>query len=175
MNYPLARNLAAAGRPVTAMQEEPLPILEYLQLLWYRKWTIIAITLLVGIAGWVWVNQQTPVYRAQSTIMLGSPMGITSPEMMCVAYFNQLKAPDEIEVLKSRSLAEQLVKSLNLLSLPRIQPFPAGGRTRLAGLTSIPATGSRTAGRRPRKQPWTASHRKRDRTAPSRRTWNNAA
>ena len=103
-------------------QEEPLPILEYVQLLWYRKWTIIAITLIVGIAGWVWVNQQTPVYRAQSTIMLGSPMGITSPEMMWVAYFNKLKAPDEIEVLKSRSLAEQLVESLDLLAYPEFNP-----------------------------------------------------
>jgi capsular exopolysaccharide synthesis family protein len=123
-NDPLIRNPASAslgGQPGPA-QEEPLPILEYVQLLWYRKWTIIAITILVGVAGWVWVNQQTPVYRAQSTIMLGSPMGITSPEMMWVAYFNKLKAPDEIEVLKSRTLAEQLVKSLDLLSYPEFNP-----------------------------------------------------
>ena len=120
INDPLVRNPASAGLggQVGPGQEEPLPILEYVQLLWYRKWTILAITILVGVAGWVWVNQQTPVYRAQSTIMLGSPMGITSPEMMWVAYFNKLKAPDEIEVLKSRSLAEQLVKSLDLLSYP---------------------------------------------------------
>jgi capsular exopolysaccharide synthesis family protein len=120
---PLASNpLKALGQSTGQPQEEQLPILEYVQLLWYRKWIIIAITVLVGIAGWVWVNQQTPVYRAQSTIMLGSPMGAASSEMMWVSYFNKLKTPDEIEVLKSRSLAEQLITKLELLSYPEFNP-----------------------------------------------------
>ena len=104
-------------------QEEPLPILEYAQLLWYRKWTIIAITLLAGVAGWVWVNQQTPIYQAESTMMIGgSSMSGTSPDTMWMAYYNRLKAPDEIQVLKSRSMAEQVVERLDLLSYPEFNP-----------------------------------------------------
>jgi capsular exopolysaccharide synthesis family protein len=104
-------------------QDEQLPLLEYLQLLWFRKWTIIAITVLSGIAGWVWVNQETPVYRAASTVMVGNPnFGIANPEMMMLAYFSRLKAVDELEVLKSRNLAEQVVESLDLLSYPEFNP-----------------------------------------------------
>ena len=118
---PLARNPATAAGAGPA--EEPLPILEYLQLLWYRKWIIISITLLVAIAGWVWVNQQTPVYRAQSTMMIGSaPMGAASPEVMYLSYFNRIKVPDEIEIMKSRNLAEQVVRDLDLLSYPEFNP-----------------------------------------------------
>lgn len=104
-------------------QDEPLPLLEYLQLLWFRRWTIIALTVISGISGWVWVNQQTPLYRANSTVMLGSASkGITTPEMMMLAYFSSLKVADEIEVLKSRSLAEKVVQSLDLLSYPEFNP-----------------------------------------------------
>ncbi|MDT8320246.1 MAG: polysaccharide biosynthesis tyrosine autokinase [Xanthomonadales bacterium] len=104
-------------------QEEPLPILEYAQLLWYRKWTIIAITLLAGISGWVWVNQQTPIYRAESTMMIGgSSLSGTSPDTMWMAYYNRLQAPDEIQVLQSRSMAERVVERLDLLSYPEFNP-----------------------------------------------------
>jgi succinoglycan biosynthesis transport protein ExoP len=104
-------------------QEEALPIMEYAQLLWYRKWTILAITALVGVAGWVWVNQQTPLYRAESTMMIGSSsMAPTSPEMAWMAYYSRLQAPDEIQVMKSRSMAEHVVERLGLLSFPEFNP-----------------------------------------------------
>lgn len=120
---PLARNPVGASAGGGVQQEDPLPILEYLQLLWYRKWTIIAITILAGLAGWVWVNQQTPVYRAQSSIMLGTPpAGISSPEMMWMAYYSKLNTPDEVEVLKSRSLSERMVRELDLLTYPEFNP-----------------------------------------------------
>ncbi len=103
--------------------EESLPYLEYAQVLWYRKWTIIAITLLVGIAGWVWANQQTPVYRAQSSMMIGSSsMSGMSPETAWMAYYARMQAPDEIQVLKSRNMAEKVVERLDLLSYPEFNP-----------------------------------------------------
>jgi capsular exopolysaccharide synthesis family protein len=109
--------------PDGELNEESLPYLEYAQVLWYRKWTIIAITLLVGIAGWVWANQQTPVYRAQSSMMIGSSqMPVVSRETAWRAYYSRMLAPDEIEVLKSRNMAEKVVERLNLLSYPEFNP-----------------------------------------------------
>jgi capsular exopolysaccharide synthesis family protein len=109
--------------PGGQLNEESLPFLEYAQVLWYRKWTIIAITLLVGIAGWVWANQQTPVYRAQSSMMIGSsPMSVVSRETAWKAYYSRMQAPDEIEVLKSRNMAEKVVERLDLLSYPEFNP-----------------------------------------------------
>ena len=94
------------------LDEESPPFLQYAQLLWYRKWTVIAITLLVGIAGWVWANQQTPVYRAQSSMMIGtSSMSVMSREAAWQAYVSRMQAPDEIEagLFLSRRLVSDLV------------------------------------------------------------------
>lgn len=104
-------------------QEEPLPILEYLQLLWFRRWIIIAFTILAGILGWLWVNQQTPLYRANSTLLIGTPItGVTTPEMMMLAYYSQSRVVDELEVMKSRSLARTVVEKYDLLTYPEFNP-----------------------------------------------------
>jgi len=104
-------------------QEEALPILEYLQLLWFRRWIIIAFTVFAGILGWLWVNQQTPQYMANSTVLIGSPItGVTTPEMMMLAYFNQSKVGDELEVMQSRSLARKVVEDYELLTYPEFNP-----------------------------------------------------
>ncbi|HKX56281.1 MAG TPA: polysaccharide biosynthesis tyrosine autokinase [Xanthomonadales bacterium] len=114
LNDPLRQNIGPGSA-----QEEPLPILEYLQLLWFRRWIIIAFTILSGILGWLWVNQQTPLYRADSTMLIGSPItGVTTPEMMMLAYFNQSRVVDELEVLQSRSLARKVVEKYDLLTYP---------------------------------------------------------
>lgn len=107
-----------------ALQEEPLPILEYLQLLWFRRWIIITFTVLSGILGWLWVNQQTPQFLASSTMLIGSPVtGVTTPEMMMMAYFNQASVSDELAVLRSRSLARNIVEKYDLLSYPEFNPL----------------------------------------------------
>lgn len=106
-----------------SLQEEPLPILEYLQLLWFRRWIIIAFTILSGILGWLWVNQQTPLYMADSTMLVGRPItGVTTPEMMMLSYFSQMKIADELEVLRSRSLARSMVEKYELLTYPEFNP-----------------------------------------------------
>lgn len=107
-----------------ALQEEPLPILEYLQLLWFRRWIIITFTVLSGILGWLWVNQQTQQFLASSTMLIGSPVtGVTTPEMMMMAYFNQASVSDELAVLRSRSLARTIVEKYDLLSYPEFNPL----------------------------------------------------
>jgi len=118
-NYDPLRPHPATG----SSHEEPLPILEYLQLLWFRRWIVIAFTVLSGILGWLWVNQQTPLYMASSTMLIGSPVtGVTTPEMMMLAYFNQSRVVDEIEVLRSRSLARNVVERYELLTYPEFNP-----------------------------------------------------
>jgi capsular exopolysaccharide synthesis family protein len=47
---------------------------------------------------------------------------MTSPEMMWAAYYNRLQAPDEIQVMQSRSMAELVVERLGLLAYPEFNP-----------------------------------------------------
>ena len=118
-NDPFSPSLSDSA-PGGQLVEESPPFLEYAQLLWYRKWTVIAITLLAGVAGWVWANQQTPIYRAQSSMMIGtSSVTAISPDM---AWYVRKQAPDEIQVLTSRNMADKVVKRLDLLSYPEFNP-----------------------------------------------------
>ncbi len=56
-------------------------------------------------------------------MLIGSPItGVTTPEMMMLAYFNQSKVVDELEVLQSRSLARIVVEKYDLLSYPEFNP-----------------------------------------------------
>ena len=38
-------------------EEEPFPLLDYLQLLWFRRRLILVITILVSVIGYIQVNQ----------------------------------------------------------------------------------------------------------------------
>ena len=56
-------------------EEEPFPILDYLQLLWFRRRLIIVITILVAAIGYVQVNQMRNVYTATSSVLIGVQQG----------------------------------------------------------------------------------------------------
>ena len=52
------------------MEDEPFPLLDYLQLLWFRRRLIIVITIVVAAIGYVQVNQMRTVYTATSSILI---------------------------------------------------------------------------------------------------------
>ena len=58
-------------QPGSAEQHQALPLADYLQLLWFRKKPILAITVFVAIVGWIHVNQIRSIYTASSTLLLG--------------------------------------------------------------------------------------------------------
>ena len=51
--------------------DDPFPLFDYLQLLWFRRNLIIAVSLFVAIIGFIHVNQLVPVYTASSTLLTG--------------------------------------------------------------------------------------------------------
>ena len=56
------------------MKEDPRSILlDYLQLLWFRRRPIILITVLIGMFGMAWFSQQLPVYISSSSLMINVP------------------------------------------------------------------------------------------------------
>ncbi len=50
-----------------------MPLLDYLQLLWFRRKLIIAITMFVTVVGYIQVNEIKNVYSATSTMVIGLP------------------------------------------------------------------------------------------------------
>ncbi|MEE4292339.1 MAG: Wzz/FepE/Etk N-terminal domain-containing protein, partial [Xanthomonadales bacterium] len=104
-------------------EEEPFPILDYLQLLWFRRRLIIVITILVAAVGYIQVNQLRNVYTATSSILIGVQQGsVTDFNSYMRSYFSRMDSSEEIEILRSRSLAERVINDLNLLSHAEFNP-----------------------------------------------------
>ncbi len=104
--------------------EEPFPLLDYLQLLWFRRRLIIAITLFVAVIGFIQVNQLRSVYTATSTLMINLPeTQVVDIEQVLTRdrYYGE-EAIGEVEVLRSRGLATKVIEKLNLLSYEEFNP-----------------------------------------------------
>jgi len=118
-----SRNEEPPRRVEPPSQDEPFPLLDYLQLLWFRRRLILFLTLLVGLLGWVYVNQLQSIYTARSTLLIG--VTDTKPadlnQVLYQRYFG-LEAAEEVEVLRSRGLAEKVITRLGLLNRPEFNP-----------------------------------------------------
>ena len=54
------------------------------------------------------------------------------------SYFSRMDSTEEIEILKSRSLAERVITKLNLLYQAEFNPSLAGARGELFRLSELP-------------------------------------
>jgi capsular exopolysaccharide synthesis family protein len=104
-------------------QNQSFPLMDYLQLLWFRRKLILAITLFVGVVGYVHVNELKNVYSASSTLMVGLREEKVIPvEAVLTGAKSGGDVGDEIAVLQSRVLAEKVVRRLNLINDPEFNP-----------------------------------------------------
>lgn len=104
-------------------QGQALPLFDYLQLLWFRRKVIIAITVFVSVIGYVQVNEIKNIYSATSTLMVGLPESrVVDIQAVLQRDRWYAKAEDEIEVLRSDVLGAKVVKRLNLTSHPEFNP-----------------------------------------------------
>jgi len=104
-------------------QDETLRLLEYVQIIWFRRKLIIAITLFAALLGFVHVNQLKNIYTAQSSLILGLPRPqVVNIEQVLTPNFHRDAADSEIEILRSRILAEKVIERLNLLNQAEFNP-----------------------------------------------------
>lgn len=102
---------------------QPFPLLDYLQLLWFRRKLIVAITLFVSIVGYIQVNEIRNVYSATSTLMVGLPENrVVDIQSVTGRDPYRDDTVSEVEVLKSRGLAGKVIERLNLLNHPEFNP-----------------------------------------------------
>jgi len=111
------------GRQEYMAGEDPFPLLDYIQLLWFRRRLVIAVTLFVAILGFIYVNQLKLVYTATSTLMIGATQTqVVDIEQVLKREFYGNEAVAEVEVLRSRGLANAVIERLNLLSYEEFNP-----------------------------------------------------
>ncbi|MFC1694702.1 GumC family protein [Pseudomonadota bacterium] len=103
--------------------EQTLPLLDYLQLLWFRRNLIIAITVFVAVVAYIQVNEIKNLYSATSTMVIGLPESQVVNIQEVLSRGNSLSdVASEIEVLRSRVLAAKVIERLGLLNNPEFNP-----------------------------------------------------
>ncbi|WLQ15146.1 polysaccharide biosynthesis tyrosine autokinase [Hahella aquimaris] len=93
-------------------------ILEY-------KWGIVFLVLLAGGAGYVALKYIKPMYQATTTVLIenNQPKVINIQDVYGLNSNNQEYLQTQYEILRSRSLAEEVVKRLELVNMPEFDPF----------------------------------------------------
>ncbi len=109
-------------------QDEPFPLLDYLQLLWFRRRLITLLTLLAALLGYVHVNQLTSIYTANTTLLIGvtDTQPLDFNQALYMRYFG-MESQEEVQILQSRGLAEKVIERLNLLNLREFDPSLGSG------------------------------------------------
>ena len=88
-----------------------------------NKWGIITLPLLLAMLAYLYSSTLTPVYRASSTLLIepdtGNVVGIPGIESLSAS---QEYLQTQFELLKSRDLAEHVVRNLDLVNHPYFDP-----------------------------------------------------
>jgi succinoglycan biosynthesis transport protein ExoP len=110
--------------PVIEDRGQQLPLLDYLQLLWFRRKLIIAITLFVAAVGYVKISEIKNVYSASATVLMAVPQ-VNVVDIQQVlgrtgGTFADVSA--DVEVMRSRTLAAKVIERLNLLNDAEFNP-----------------------------------------------------
>ena len=103
--------------------EPEIDIMEYARLLWAKKWLIVAVLVATVVFGTAWSMTRTKMYRATTKLILqpAPQMSQNQFDMMMSWWQMDRFIADQIEVLKTRKLAQKLVDKLGLDSLPEFQ------------------------------------------------------
>lgn len=121
------RNLIAQRQDA---DDDEIDLLKLWQTIWYRKWGIISLVLVVTMVAILAVLAITPIYRAAATLMIeqkGAKV-VSIEQVYGLEGAGSEYLQTQFELLKSRALAERVVRQLNLTTHaefdPRQQPEP---------------------------------------------------
>ena len=112
---------APAGLSVTP--EQKLELLEYWRSITKRKWLILALSLVVALVAAVIAYALTPMYSSTATVLIeGSKGKILSIEDIYAGNQQREHYQTQVEIMKSREVAERTVKALKLWEHPPRSP-----------------------------------------------------
>lgn len=110
--------------PSPMIEEEEVHLGDYLAVL-KRRWRIIALVALAALLGALGASLwMTPIYEATLLLQIGEPQSVPLFRELEVLSPRPDPLASEIETLKSRTIAEEVVKKLHLDR--RLHPLPKG-------------------------------------------------
>lgn len=120
--------LASNNRPpqpfVQRDDDDEIDLLKLWNTIWRRKWSILALTLVVAMVTVLVVLSLTPIYRAAATLLIEQKKAnvVSIEQVYGLEGSGSEYLLTQFELLKSRSLAERVVNELNLTTHPEFDP-----------------------------------------------------
>jgi succinoglycan biosynthesis transport protein ExoP len=108
-------------------QAKTLDIVEYWRAISKRRWSILALTVLVGILATLVVSNMRPLYRATATLLIeqGKSKIVSIEEVYSQGLIQREYYQTQVEILKSEELARKVVQKLKLTKHPDYDPRQA--------------------------------------------------
>ncbi len=99
--------------------EEPEPeinVMDYLRLIWVKRYLVLGVAAAIIVLGSAWALTQKKMYRAETKITIYPAPQLTQNQIDMMMSWWQMDRfiSDQIEVLKTRQLAERVVDKLGL-------------------------------------------------------------
>ncbi|AOE83150.1 GumC family protein [Pseudomonas sp. TCU-HL1] len=117
----IERNLIAQRQDE---DDDEIDLLKLWQTLWLRKWSILTLVAVVTMAAILAVLAITPIYRAAATLMIEEKTAkvVSIEQVYGLEGAGSEYLQTQFELLKSRALAERVVRQLNLTTHPEFDP-----------------------------------------------------
>lgn len=133
MNLPAPLSLTPEPLPFRPMSlgvsdEQKLELLEYWRSIQKRKWAILALGLVAALVAGAIAFALTPIYSATATLQIEAGKGkiLSIEEVYAGGSQAREHYQTQVEILKSREVAERTVKALKLWEHPEFDPRKAG-------------------------------------------------
>lgn len=123
-----SNTLSSSNRPQSILaqrdDDDEIDLLKLWNTIWRRKWSIIALTLVVAMVTVLIVLSVTPIYRASATLLIDQKKAnvISIDQVYGLDGSGTEYLQTQFELLKSRSLAERVVNELQLTIHPEFDP-----------------------------------------------------
>lgn len=107
--------------------EDTLAIVEYWRAISKRRWSILGLTLLVGILAALIVSAVRPSFRGTATVLIeqGRSKVVSIEEVYNSGMIQREYYQTQVEILKSEELARKVIKKLELMAHPDYNPAAA--------------------------------------------------
>ncbi|WP_417792230.1 GumC family protein [Stutzerimonas xanthomarina] len=118
----IERNLV--GQRQDDNDDDEIDLLKLWQTVWRRKWSIITLVLVVSMVTILGVLAITPIYRAAATLLIEEKAAkvVSIEQVYGLEGAGTEYLQTQFELLKSRALAERVVRQLNLTTHPEFDP-----------------------------------------------------
>ena len=123
--------------------EPEIDLMEYVRLVWARKWLVVGVLLSVVVFATAWSMTRPKLYRATTKITLQPPPQLSNNQFDLAMNWWQMDRiiADQVQILKTRALAQRVVDRLGLASHPAFIGGDATGAI-LGSISAEPIEGT---------------------------------